>query len=99
MGRLKRFVGVRFSEEDYVYLVDRAAVLNTDVSEVIRRIIHTFRFLTEQPLMFLIRPYSDLEKEFGEEGILLLSPEAQEAAKKLLDQRKELNKNAEKEAR
>ena len=89
MAKLKRFVGVRFSEEDHVYLVDRAMVLKTDVSDVIRRIIHTFRFLTEQPLIFLIRPYSDLEKEFGEEGILLLSPEAQEAAKRLLKQRKE----------
>ena len=84
MGRLKRFVGLRISEEDHVYLVDRAAVLNTDVSEVIRRIIHMFRFLTEQPLIFLMRSYTDLEKEFGEEGILLLSPQARDAASKLM---------------
>ena len=89
MGRLKRYVPFRITEEDYVWLVDRASVLNTDVSELIRRIIHLFRFLTEQPLIFLMRSYTDLEKEFGEEGILLLSPQAQKAVTKLMKERKE----------
>ena len=89
MGKLKRYVPFRITEEDYVWLVDRASVLNVDVSELIRRIIHMFRFLTEQPLIFLMRSYTDLEKEFGEEGVLLLSPQAQEAVSKLVKERKE----------
>lgn len=79
----RKYVPLRMNEEDYVYLVDRARVLNVDVSEIIRRIIHMWRFLTEQPLIFLIRSYGDLEKEFGEEGIMLLSKEAQKAVEKL----------------
>ena len=89
MGKLKKYVPFRITEEDYVWLVDRASVLNVDVSELIRRIIHMFRFLTEQPLIFLMRSYTDLEKEFGEEGVLLLSPQAQEAVSKLVKERKE----------
>ena len=89
MGKLKKYVPFRITEEDYVWLVDRASVLNVDVSELIRRIIHMFRFLTEQPLIFLMRSYTDLEREFGEEGILLLSPQAQDAVSKLVKERKE----------
>ena len=89
MGKLKKYVPFRITEEDYVWLVDRASVLNVDVSELIRRIIHMFRFLTEQPLIFLMRSYTDLEKEFGEEGVLLLSPQAQDAVSKLVKERKE----------
>ena len=88
MGKLTKYVPFRVTEEDYVYLVDRATVLNTDVSEVIRRIIHMFRFLTEMPLIFLMRSYSDLEKEFGEDGILLLSPQARDAVSKLIEERR-----------
>lgn len=75
------------TEEDYVWLIDKAAVLNVDVSEFIRRIIHLFRFLTEQPLIFLVKSYSDLEKEFGEEGVMLLSKEMQSAADRLKKKR------------
>ena len=78
-----RYVPFRMTEEDYVWLIDKAAVLNVDVSEFIRRIIHLFRFLTEQPLIFLVKSYSDLEKEFGEEGVMLVSKEMQSAAELL----------------
>ena len=92
MARLSKYIPFRITEEDYVWLVDRASVLNIDVSELIRRIIHMFRFLTEMPLIFLMRSYTDLEKEFGEEGVLLLSQQARDAISKLAKEAKEKSK-------
>lgn len=60
------------SEDEYKYIEEKARTINKSVSETIRTMLNMWRYLMEQPLISVIKSYSELKVEYDKDESKLL---------------------------